>query len=398
MQILFVCHHLPYQTAPHSGGTDVYHYIDSLRQRHAVSLLSFVTPEEAPHVQELAAICQHVAAVPHSGTWLTRLSRLPLRLIYPMQHGYTRSPQYRAAFRQLCAQYKFDVLHIEAPWMAQYATEAPPRVAKVLDEVDIYAEVARQAYQTARGWLKPYLKFELAKLAPYELQVCRRMNAVVARSRHDVQWLRDRLPDVRVELLPPWFEGLRELAALPAERPPANDLLFVGAMHLAGNAEAVAAFARETLPLIRASIPDARLLIVGGNPRPEVVALHDDTSIIVTGYVEDFVEWYRRAAVVIAPLRRAGGILVKVLNGMAAARPVVASSAANRGVGGRPDVDVLIADQPAEESQHIVRLLHDVDYWIQLARSGRQFVQANYDWAHAMQSLEQLYSDVTGNS
>jgi glycosyltransferase involved in cell wall biosynthesis len=224
------------------------------------------------------------------------------------------------------------------------------------------------------------------------------MDAVVARSRHDVQWLRDQLPGVRVELLPPWFEGLQDLADLPAERPPSNDILFVGAMHLSGNAEAVLAFAHETLPLIRASVADARLLIVGGNPCPELVALHDGSSIIVTGYVDDLTEWYRRAAVVIAPLRRAGGILVKVLNGLAAARPVVASSAANWGVAGHPGVDLIIADHPADESQYIVRLLRDIDYWRQLALAGRRFVQANYDWGHAMRSLEQLYASVTENN
>lgn len=390
MEILFVCHHLPYRGAPHSGGTDVFHYMESLGSRHAVSLISFVTPEEARHVEELQQVCRQLVTVPHSKSWPARLGRLPPRLVYPMQHGHTRSAHYRAALRKL-AENRFDVAHIEAPWMAQYLDELRP-AACVLDEVDIYSLVAWQSYRQARGLRRWCLGFEWAKLAAYELRACRRADAVVARSQHDVAWLRERLPGKPVEILPPWFEGLESLASIPATRPAGNDVLFMGAMNRPGNVQAVCDFVRDCWPLVRTQVPDARLLVVGGAPSPEITRMGERPDIVVTGYVQDLNEWYRRAAVVIAPLPRAGGILVKVLNGLAAARPVVASSPANAGVGAQAGVEIVVADRPGDTANAIGSLLRDPAHWDQLAHAGRHFVQTHYDWNEAMRRLEELYA------
>jgi sugar transferase (PEP-CTERM/EpsH1 system associated) len=129
-------------------------------------------------------------------------------------------------------------------------------------------------------------------------------------------------------------------------------LLFTGQMDYPPNADAVAWFARFVLPLI----PGARFVIAGRNPLPAVRALAGE-RVTVTGAVPDMRSWLAAAEIVVAPLKLARGIQNKVLEAMAMARPVVASSAAFEGIEAMPGRDLLVADDAAATAAAVNRLL-----------------------------------------
>jgi len=52
--------------------------------------------------------------------------------------------------------------------------------------------------------------------------------------------------------------------------------------------------------------------------------------------VEDIDECYKKASVFVAPVLVGGGIIVKILDAMAAGTPVVTTSFGNEGVGAAP--------------------------------------------------------------
>ncbi|MFM9785702.1 glycosyltransferase, partial [Streptomyces scabiei] len=87
-------------------------------------------------------------------------------------------------------------------------------------------------------------------------------------------------------------------------------------------------FVETILPHIRVSRPQARFAIVGRRPTDAVKALARQPGVMVTGEVADVRGWLAAASVVVAPLKLARGIQNKVLEAMAMARLVVASSAA----------------------------------------------------------------------
>jgi polysaccharide biosynthesis protein PslH len=140
-------------------------------------------------------------------------------------------------------------------------------------------------------------------------------------------------------------------ADFPRLDPGGPTILFTGQMDYAPNAEAVAWFAREVLPLV----PGARFAIAGRNPTAPVRALASE-RVIVTGGVPDMRSWLAAADVVVAPLRLARGIQNKVLEAMAMARPVVASPAAFEGIEAEPGRHLIVADGAAATAE-AVRLL-----------------------------------------
>jgi glycosyltransferase involved in cell wall biosynthesis len=156
------------------------------------------------------------------------------------------------------------------------------------------------------------------------------------------------------------------------------------------NVEGVSWFCRKVFPRIRSEHPDVLFYIVGSNPGPEVKALGDRQGVRVTGFVDDIRPYYRGADVCVIPLRIAAGVQNKVLEAMAMARPVVTTGKAFEGIKGKPDVHVLIEDDPKRFAVKVVQLLNSEEKGKVLAGNARDFILENYNWQTNIRALERL--------
>jgi glycosyltransferase involved in cell wall biosynthesis len=102
------------------------------------------------------------------------------------------------------------------------------------------------------------------------------------------------------------------------------------------------------------------------------VAVHADVPA-----VEPFL---RRARVAVVPLRIGSGSRLKALEALAAGRPVVGTTI---GLGGLETVagrHALVEDEPEGFAEAVVRLLGENDLAHDLARAGRELIEASYSW------------------
>lgn len=167
-------------------------------------------------------------------------------------------------------------------------------------------------------------------------------------------------------------------------------IVFTGQMDYRPNIEAVSDFAHNAMPLIRAKHPETTFAIVGRNPTEAVSALSALPGVQVTGSVEDVRTWLAGADVVVAPLRIARGIQNKVLEAMAMAKPVVASTAAAEGINATNKVHFHIAKSVADEAKIVNELLSDVDARMKLGEAARAHVMAHYGWDGQLAALDRI--------
>ena len=156
------------------------------------------------------------------------------------------------------------------------------------------------------------------------------------------------------------------------------------------NQEAVTYFAREVLPSIQRSIPEARFLIVGRDPSREVLELGKTRGVEVTGFVPDVRTYLAQAHVAVAPFSIAAGIQNKILEAMAYGLPVVATARTAQGLS--PAVADLVdtGDTAEEMAAKVVRLLQDVRFAQRKGTEGRHRVAAEYRWEQSLDRLLQL--------
>jgi glycosyltransferase involved in cell wall biosynthesis len=164
-----------------------------------------------------------------------------------------------------------------------------------------------------------------------------------------------------------------------------------GKMSYHANVSMVLHFATAIWPLIRASLPEAQLWIVGKDPSKEVRRLAGDPAIRVTGTVPDLRPFLQAAAVAVAPLAYGVGIQNKILEAMACATPVVTTSQGLSALGAVPDRDLVMADEPAAFAAAVIGLLRAPDRRAEVGLSGRRYVEANHAWPSIAAQLEEVY-------
>lgn len=170
--------------------------------------------------------------------------------------------------------------------------------------------------------------------------------------------------------------NVQALAHVPTGGAADGPILFAGTLSYPPNADAVRWMALEVMPLVRRTVPSARLQIVG---RGASTALRAIDGVEFVGWVDDIAAVYAKAAVAVAPVRSGSGTNLKVIEALAAGVPLTATTMAARGLNIAPGRDLLIADDAPTFADAVVRLLRDRVLALRLASAGRDSARA-YSW------------------
>jgi glycosyltransferase involved in cell wall biosynthesis len=383
MKILIASLYLPYPDMPHGGGQDLFGLIEALGERHTISVISFADQAQAAHAESLRSYVADLQLVMPSATLGQKLDSAfnALRRGAWQNWGQRADREMRHAIADRARREQADVLLCVWTQMGRYLDAALPDTLRVLDEVDVRFLVEQAA--AAGHWWR---SIRAALRRRQELAYCHSTDLVLTRSARDLAVLQRQCPDPVGLVLPPVAHASAFADIRPDESEPCR-VLFVGAMDRARNQTAVRWLVNEIWPRVHATQPEAALRIVGANPPPNIRALAKMPGVQVTGWVSDLRSEYARARVIVAPMRSEAGALNKVMDGLAAGRPIVATTLANVGIGAPPET-IHLADDADAFAHAVVQLLEQKDEWRYAARAGRQFALATFDWPTAVRRFE----------
>ena len=293
--------------------------------------------------------------------------------------------------KELLRSRPFDVCHVEFTETGFFLT--PPRVVpSILTCHDIIAKPAFRRYSSSRGilriaaWGSWRMKQVLEKLAVSGYR------KVFTLSEEDLRWAERLYPGIPFRVLS-YPGGIDYTGLIRTEIP--NRILFLGAMNRPANLEAIRFFVREAWPAIRKEVPEAELVVAGGGmPDALKKELAPDSRVTLAGFVERIEDAYKAAAVFVAPILAGGGIIVKILDAMAAGVPVVTTSFGNEGIRARPGEEVLVADRPEDFSSCVVRLLRDPSLRAAIGSAGKRHVERNYSADGLEATIEKAYQEI----
>lgn len=165
-------------------------------------------------------------------------------------------------------------------------------------------------------------------------------------------------------------------------------LVFNGVLRTYTNVHAIVWFAENVWPSVRAGEPRAKLLIVGRDPRPEVITLGEMEGVTVTGEVPDPADYIARAAVCVNPVQVGAGMQNKLIEFMAMRKAVVATTVANEGIRATPGNHLVIADDAPSFADAVLALLADPDRRNELAAAAREYILESWTWEAHFLTLE----------
>jgi len=385
MKILYVCHRFPYP--PKRGGKiRPFNMIRHFAQRHDVTVASLVRSDA--EAAEGAGLAEHCASfemvrVHDAIQTLRMVARLPTTV--PSSLGFFHSQALAQRIRGLLARERFDLIFVHCSSVARYV-EHVEGVPKILDFGDMDSQKWREYARYKPFPLSAGYALEGWKLEREERRLAARFDLCTATTRAEWETLRSLAGDTPTDWFPNGVDT-RYWAPSPTAHAP-DHVVFVGRMDYYPNQQCMIEFCDAVLPALRERRPGVRLTIVGADPSPAIRALGERPGVTVTGSVPDVRPYLHQAAVMVAPLRIARGTQNKILEGMAAGVPVVASRLAAGGVDASAPAHLLTADTPAECVDALCRVLDDPAERRRLAQAGRERMLAAHAWEQSMRRLD----------
>ena len=382
MRILLVSLFLPHPAAPHAGARFVFELLQHLSVRHQVTLATRHESAEGHLLDDLRPFCTHIHPYAYRSVAVRGLLD-NLRLIANYL-GFSRFAD------GLIKGGGFDLVQVE--WVEAGVLIRRHNIPMILDAHDVLTKPFRRTAEKATGVAGIVAAAVALAAKVVEVHIMRRFDRIVTRSKFDRDFLQLIWPQVPVAIVP-HPAGL-DLNERHYERSSGTILFLASYRYRSVNVAAALWFCREVFPLVHAMVPGARFIIAGYGPPPELMALAEDPQVEVTGFVEDLDRCHKEADVFVAPILTGGGIIVKLLDALAAATPTVSTTFGNEGVGAVPGRDLLIADAPSEFAAAVVRLLLDRVYADRIGQSGRSFVRENYGREAVMAGIDTLHAEL----
>jgi glycosyltransferase involved in cell wall biosynthesis len=169
-----------------------------------------------------------------------------------------------------------------------------------------------------------------------------------------------------------------------------------GSLDYGPNADAAVVLVRDVLPLVRRSVPDAVVRLVGRHDG-RVERFASLPGVEVAGFVPDIRTELARADVIAVPLRIGAGTRIKILEALAEQVPVVSTTLGIEGLDLEPGRHVLGADEPESFAAACVSLLTDAALRRELAVAGAARVRERYREGNARDAVRTLALGVAGS-
>jgi sugar transferase (PEP-CTERM/EpsH1 system associated) len=384
MRILCLTSRLPYP--PNRGDRlRAFHFLEHLSRDHELVLLSFIAHEhEREHIAALREYCHDVQVVPMSPRRSAATVAGNLWRRQPLQTLYYRSRRMDQLVAEALSAADFQAAYVHLFRMAPYVADYPD-LYRIVDLTDVISKEIGLSLSYRGLASRLVYRLEGPRVARYEAWVAQHFEETWLISEADRQILATACPDANIQVIP---NGVDTDSFQPLEVSPAqNRLIFVGHLRVFHNIDAAHFLVRDILPLVRQEVPDCTLQIVGADPDPTVHRLGQAPGVTVTGFVPDLNDYLNRATVFAAPLRFSAGVQNKVLEAMAAGRPVVTTRPVCQGLGSIPERDLLVGDDAQAIAAQLVRLLRNEGLRDRLGQAGRAFVANNYSWKAAVERM-----------
>ncbi len=402
MRILLVTPMPPQPEAPGAIPLVLYAELIGLMAQHSITLVTVAGPDPAEwaavdHLQTMGVDVHAVRRTQPQGwqrwqrrwRWATKWlqGRWPWRTIWFWE------PELQRILDHLLGERSFDVIIIEdnALGIYRYDTATP----RLFTEHEVRRPRAINWHAgPPMNWLRwAWREADWQRWPQYQAAVWRRFDRIQVFTRRDAEAVIALAPDLseRVQVNP---FGIDLPAPIDTALEEEGHVLFVGNFTHPPNVDAALWLGHDIMPLLRKHQHGVHLTLVGIYPPPAVQVLACD-DIVVTGLVPEIEPFFKRAAVIVAPLRIGGGMRMKVLQAMALGKAVVTTPRGADGLtidGQQPPL--IVAENAEKIAEATAALLQSRDTRQSLGCRARAFVGENFSPQAYARRIEAAYVEL----
>lgn len=396
MRILQLCNKPPYP--PLDGGSKAMHNITQglLDAGHQVKVLCIST---AKHPLK-------VASIPDEYRERTRIEGVFVDTSLNVVDAFTDlvtadnynisrffSPDMDIRLIQLLSQEEFDIIHLESLFVTPYipTLRRYSKARIVLRSHNLEHVIQERIAKGERNILKkPYRKFLARQLKEYEREVLKQVDGVAAITDADAQHMREHGCETPIITVPFGIDPGDYEAPMPPGRP---IFFHLGSMDWMPNEEGIRWLLRTVWPRVIKKHPEAKLHLAGNRmPKDMIRARLPGTTVV--GRVPDANRYIAQRHVMLVPLFSAGGMRVKIIEGMAMGKCIISTTIGAEGIDHTPGKNILIADTAAAFTEQIDKVLAEPQLADAIGKEAWKLVRARHTNSDIIKELVAFYASL----
>ncbi len=289
----------------------------------------------------------------------------------------------------------YDIVHLESVFMTTYIhTIRRFSKAKIVLrshnlEYMIWERLARQSSNPAK---KVYLAHLAKQLKKYEVNVLSGVDGIAAitdEDQHKYEKLGCKKPMITI----PFGINLSDYHLSGREYPKTGDnlsLFHLGAMDWKPNLEGVAWFLEEIWNKAHVKFPGMSFHMAGRN-MPDWLLENNFDQVVNHGEVPSANQFMIDNDIMVVPLLSAGGMRVKIIEGMALGKVVISTRIGAEGINCTDRENILIADNLEDYIRQLDWIQEHPERLEMIGTNARRLVEGYYDNESIMKELYGFY-------
>jgi glycosyltransferase involved in cell wall biosynthesis len=307
------------------------------------------------------------------------------------------SPDMDIRLIRLLTEETFDIVQLESLFMTPYipTLRRYSKARIVLRSHNLEHVIQQRIAIGERNFLKrPYRQFLAKQLERYEMEVLDRVDGVAAISPADAEHFLGHGSSTPIVPIP-FGVDLKDYP-VPEEKAVAAPVFFhLGSMDWQPNEEGIRWLLNSVWPRVIKKRPQARLHLAGNKMPKDLIDL-DIPGVMIQGRVRDAVAYMQKRQVMLVPLFSAGGMRVKIIEGMAMGRTIISTPIGAEGINYTDGKDVLLARTATEFVERILGLIDRPESVRAIGLAAHALVRDQYAEESIARDLIAFYQRLLG--
>ena len=383
MKILFLSQRfvLPMDTGGKIRTGNILRELNKLAQVTVISNVE--SPKDDPYFQAMKGMCHRFISVPWKETeryslkfyisvLTKKLSRYPVSVL----NDYSRNLE-KAVLDEL-EQGDYDLLICDFLQSSLNVIKARG-VPTLLFQHNVEAQITLRHLERAKSsMMRLFWKLQHTRMFRHERAMCQWFDGVIAVSDSDKDIMQRWYGADNVHTIP---TGVDINFFAPQSVVQKSQLVFTGSLDWLPNEDALVHFIDKVFPIVKAELPNTRLLVVGRKPPPRLERLVKDRSDIeLTGWVDDTRPYIAESAVYIVPIRIGGGTRMKIYEALSMGKALVSTTVGAEGLPLTDGEHFINADEDTDFACAVIELLQDDVKRQALGENARRYVVEHFGW------------------
>jgi glycosyltransferase involved in cell wall biosynthesis len=301
------------------------------------------------------------------------------------------SKTFSAELKSILEKNNFDIVQLEGLYVCPYI----PIIKKYSSAKIVYRahniehEIWDRTAINSQGLKKWYLKILAQRIRKFETRLLNNYDLIVPITDRDSTLL-DKLGNKKPSHVSQ--TGIDSSVLIPNARNLKHPTLFhIGSMEWTPNQEGLVWFMDYCWDEIHKKYPDLKFYVAGRNAPVWLQKKLEAPNVVFEGEVADAYDFMNSKSIMIVPLHSGSGMRIKVIEGMALGKPIVATTVGTEGISTTSGKNIIVADNARDFNKAIFELIENRDYFDLVSKNAIEFIHKKFDNLASASALVEFY-------